>query len=184
VRWAVVLVVACASAAPKPPPIENRAPALPAPPPSISMVDQIVRAELEHWLGDPTWLPDGKLLDSPGPILMLRDVEIAHMANDAVTTDMQHIAPSALPTGPRTYALMSKDALQAEADRIGHEVTYIAFDVTFFAGASDAHVGFEVRELLPSATKGMLLCCCGATDLFASHDGRWTLTKRHAVVCS
>jgi hypothetical protein len=156
VRWAVVLVVACSSAAPKPPPIENRAPALPAPPPSISMVDQIVRAELEHWLGDPTWLPDGKLLGSTGPILMLRDVEIAHMANDTVTTDMQHIAPS----------------------------VYIAFDVTLFAGVSDVHVGFAVRELLPSATKGMLLCCCGATDLFASHAGRWTLTKRRGTVCS
>jgi len=60
------------------------------------MVDQIVRAELEHSLGDPTWLPDAK----------------------------------------------------------------------------------------PKAMTGQLLSCCGATDLFANHDGHWTLTKRHGVVCA
>ena len=148
------------------------------------MVDQIVRAELEHWQVEPTWLPDAKLLSATGPLPVLRDVEVGQMANDAFTSDVQHISPSALPSGPRSYALLTKDALQAEADRIGHEVTFIAFDVTSFAAKPDVHAGFAVRELLPSATKGMLLCCCGATDLFANHAGHWTLTKRHGVVCS
>jgi hypothetical protein len=148
------------------------------------MVDQIVRAELEHSLRDAAWLPDAKLLASTGPVLVLRDFEIAHMANGSITTDVQRITTSALPTGPRTYALMAKDALQAEADRNGHEITYIAFDVTFFAGVPDVHVGYTVRMVLPSATKGLMLCCCGATDLFENHDGHWTLMKRRGVVCS
>ena len=148
------------------------------------MVEQIARVELEHWLHDPTWLPDAKLLAPTGPVLVLRDVEIARMANDAVTTEVQRITPSALPPGRRTYALVARDALQVQADRSGHEVAYIAFDVTFFAGVSDAHVGFSVRMALPSSTKGPILCCCGATDLFASRDGRWTLTKRRGLVCS
>jgi hypothetical protein len=183
-RWTLVtFVVACSSPAALPPPIQGRAPAPVVAPPPPSMVDQVVRAELEHWQADPAWLPDAKLLD-PGPVRVLRDIDIAHMANNAVTDELQHIAPSALPAGPRAYALLTKDALQAEADRVGHEITYVAFDVTFFAGAPEARVGFEVSLVLPSAKKGMVLCCCGATDLFADHDGRWTLTKRHAVVCS
>jgi hypothetical protein len=148
------------------------------------MVDQVVRAELDHWLRDPAWLPDAKLLAPTGPILVLRDVEIVRMADASTTTNVQILLPSVLPIGPRTYALMTKDALQAEADRVGHAVNYVAFDVTFFAAASEARVGFGVAMVVPSATKGLTVCCCGATDLFDNHDGHWTLAKRHAVVCS
>jgi hypothetical protein len=148
------------------------------------MIDQIARAELEHAQGDPAWLPDAKLLGPTGPVLVLGDVELAHMANDAVTIDVQHLTPSALPAGARAYTLIAKDALQAAADRSGHEVMYVAFDVTFFAGAADVHVGFAVRMVLPSAKQGLMLCCCGATDVFENHDGHWTLTKRRGVVCS
>ncbi len=82
------------------------------------------------------------------------------------------------------YALMAKDALQAEADRSGHEVAYIAFTVTFFAGMPGVHVGFAVRSVLPSTKQGPILSSCGAIDLFENHDGHWTLTKRRGRVCS
>ena len=144
------------------------------------MVDQIVRAELEHWASDPAWLPDAKLL--PATIPILRDVEVGRMVDDAFTKSDEVITPAALPSG--AFELVTSEALQARADRAGHEVMLIGFDATFFKGTSGVHVGFKVRTMLPSSNKGPVLCCCGAIDLFEEHTGHWTLTNRRGVVCS
>jgi hypothetical protein len=148
------------------------------------MIDQLARAELEHWASDPTWLPDAKLLPARGPIPILRDVDVGRMVDDVFTNTADALTPAALPPGARTYELLTTAALQARADHDGHEVMFIRFSATFYKGKPGVRFGFDVSTLLPTSSKGMVLCCCGATDLFEDHAGHWTLTARQGVVCS
>lgn len=179
-RWALVAVVACSTPASSPPRLEN---VTTTPPSKPSIIDDVVRAELEHWLRDPAWLPEAKALGSAGPIFVEREIEISKMSGDTLTTDVQQIPPSALPAAPRTFTLRPKSALQADADRSGREIQFIELDITFFAGKPDAHVDFGVRMVHPSTTQPTVIGFCGATDLFEKRDGHWTLTKRRGLVC-
>ena len=144
------------------------------------MIDEIVRAELEHWQRDPGWLREAERLGSAGPIVIEREIDIGHMAGDTFTNAPQLIAASALPAG--RFALRSSSELQADADRSGRETYFVVIDITSFAGRPDLFVGFQVRMVQPHKS-GPMSCCCGATDLFATHDGHWTLTKRRSIAC-
>jgi hypothetical protein len=158
VRAAIAaLALTAASCAPAPAPtLANTGPAERDPRAAL------IAAILERYLDDPGTVPDAGLLTAAGPIAIAAEI------GDAGPT----IPATALPRRGRPFALRSRRWLQAEADRRGARVPFIAFGRVDISGArAQVEVGVDVA--VPAAAHAIKLCCCTETRPYELRDGRW-----------
>lgn len=168
---AILVVLAACGGRPTPPPaaLSNAGPAPAAPAaPALSDRDAIVRAVLERYLADPTTLPDAGLLRDPGGI--------------NVVVDPAGVAAAALPANPaRPFALRRPEEVQAAANQLGAEVSYVRISIDLTGDRAVVVSGGDFA--LPAAGDAIKMCCCAAFDIYEKHDGRWWFVARTSTRC-
>jgi hypothetical protein len=82
-----------------------------------------------------------------------------------------------------TFFLIAEAAVQAEADRAGRPVFFIAVDRPSITDDT-ATISLGVDVVSPREPKSIKMCCCTGQGQFRRTGGRWTFVKWVQMICS
>ncbi len=119
-------------------------------------------------------LPDGNLLGKATRIAIREEMPEAGLK----------LSRAALPQRDGfSFVLISGAAAQAEADRSGRPVYFIAVDQPSITGDT-ATISLGVDVVSPREPKTISMCCCTGHGQFRRTGGRWAFVKWAQMICS
>jgi hypothetical protein len=121
-------------------------------------LDAVAAAVLERSATDKGWIPD-----AGDTAFVLAEIGPG-----------RHLTTLALKPG---FILKTKDALQADADRLGTDVRYIDF-WSIYSDGTCAIVSVRGSLMMPRKQFRMMCACCDATDVYEKRRGRWAFVRR------
>jgi hypothetical protein len=136
-------------------------------------IELLVKQSVEDRFGASD-LPDGNLLGKATRIAILDEMPEAGLK----------LGRGALPQRDGyAFFLISGAAAQAEADRVGRPIYFIAVDRPSISDDT-ATISLGVDVVSPREPKSIKMCCCDGVAQFRRAAGRWTFVKWTQMICS
>jgi hypothetical protein len=136
-------------------------------------IELLVKQSVEDRFGAKD-IPDGNLLGKATRIAIREEMPEAGLK----------LGRGALPQRDGyAFSLISDAAAQAEADRVGRPVFFVAVDRPSIIDDT-ATISLGVDVVSPREPKSIKMCCCTGQGQFRRTDGRWTFVKWVQMICS
>lgn len=139
-------------------------------------IDKVLASALDHFVAD-----DSTLADSRSKVFVEKEIGVR------CTTDLHcsldaHVNSGAMPrSGLRSYAVKSREDLQALADRTRKDVEHVRFSQVDIVGDC-AIVEVGLSAMTPTGTWDHVRRC-RHTDLYEKRDGKWRFKLTAKQTC-
>jgi hypothetical protein len=162
------MLVGC-SAPPPPAPIANLA--RPTAPAQLrSDTDTIIRMILDRFVANPENIPDGGLVSTTEPILVV--VEVA---------DGLPPTAAAFPAAKR-FVFDTMDSIQHRADTTNTRIGFLHITIGFGKEGAGVSEGGDIA--LPGNGAATKLCCCTSSMHYSKAGGTWKAGPVQMSICS